>query len=163
VGARTCSSICSCSRSTIRRRIRARSTRTIPRTSRRRFAFASTSEKGYAQALIVGQEILFTTDSTDVNAGAYGTGGNTGHAYHFNLGTNSAGPTIVVGGGAGSVGERRREPLHRLASANATARHRRDERDERHERRLGAASEGHSHTMVANRMKRQSGFTMIES
>jgi hypothetical protein len=66
-------------------------------------AFGSTSEKGYAQALIVGNQVFITTDSTDVNATGYGTtGSSTGHMYSYNLNTNASGSTVVVYGGASS-------------------------------------------------------------
>ncbi len=66
-------------------------------------AFASTNEKGYSQALIVGGQVFFTTDSTDVNSTGYGTGGSTGHVYSMDLTTGATSPTIVVAGGAGSL------------------------------------------------------------
>lgn len=58
----------------------------------------------YSQVLVVGEELFVTTDSTDVNATAYGsTGANTGSLVRVNSSTNAT-TTVVVRGGAGSVG-----------------------------------------------------------
>lgn len=63
----------------------------------------TSGEKASSQAIVVGEELYFTTDAGDVNAGTYGTqGGSTGHAYKVNLTTNT-GSSVVITGGAGSL------------------------------------------------------------
>ena len=60
-------------------------------------------ERSYAQALIVGDQLLLTTDTADVNSAAYGTSGsNTGNVYRMTLGSTAA-TSVVVAGGASSV------------------------------------------------------------
>lgn len=57
----------------------------------------------YSQAQVIGDQIFLTTDSTDVNATTYGTGGNTGTLHRIDLqGANAA--TVAIMGGAASVG-----------------------------------------------------------
>src|SRR5205823_6562940 len=63
----------------------------------------STSEKGFSQALVVGNEVFITTDSTDVNSSAYGTTAGTGRYYKYNIGTSSTTTTVLATGGASSV------------------------------------------------------------
>lgn len=63
----------------------------------------SAGEKAFGQVLVVGQEVFVTTDTTDVNLATYGTGGNTGHAFAFDLTTSTASTAVVVRGGAASL------------------------------------------------------------
>lgn len=63
-------------------------------------------DKGFAQVVVIGNEIFVTTDSSNVNESTYGaTGTNTGKVYKATLGpTVTAYDTVVsVRGGAGSV------------------------------------------------------------
>ncbi len=63
----------------------------------------TSGEKASSQAIVVGEEIFFTTDGGDVNAGTYGTnGGSSGKAYRINIATG-AGSSTVITGGAGSL------------------------------------------------------------
>jgi len=48
----------------------------------------------------VGTQVFFTTDTADVNATGYGSGGATGKMYSYNLTTGSAGTTVAIAGGA---------------------------------------------------------------
>ncbi|HEY1557644.1 MAG TPA: hypothetical protein VGF94_22585 [Kofleriaceae bacterium] len=60
-------------------------------------------DNGYAQALIVGTQLLAVSDSSNVNLSTYGTGGNTGHVTTVSL-TGQGSPTTVVAlGGASSL------------------------------------------------------------
>lgn len=67
------------------------------------WTYTLTNEKGFGQALVIGNQIFFTTDTSDVNDAAFGTAGSqTGHAYKFDIGSSS--PTVaVIQGGAGSL------------------------------------------------------------
>jgi hypothetical protein len=69
------------------------------------FSGTTASDKSYAQALVVGNQLFVTSDSSDVNLSTYGTSANTGHLTTVNLATSAA--TVValsgVTGGAGSV------------------------------------------------------------
>ncbi|MGE0871663.1 MAG: hypothetical protein AB7P03_24100 [Kofleriaceae bacterium] len=70
------------------------------------FVFAlAAGEKSYSQALVVGGELFFTTDTADVNDAAYGTNGSaTGSSYRLSLATGAtAGTTVVIAGGAGGL------------------------------------------------------------
>lgn len=58
---------------------------------------------GYSQAQVIGDQIFLTTDTTDVNATTYGTGGSTGTLHRIDLSGGSA-TTAVIMGGAASVG-----------------------------------------------------------
>lgn len=62
-------------------------------------------EKAYEQALIVGNELFFTTDTTDVNDVLYGTAAaQTGHVYKVAIGGGAGSATIVaIQGGASSL------------------------------------------------------------
>lgn len=63
----------------------------------------TSGEKASSQAIVVGDEIYFTTDGGDINAGTYGTtAGSTGHAYKVDLATGQ-GSSVVIAGGAGSL------------------------------------------------------------
>ena len=63
----------------------------------------TSGEKASSQAIVVGEELFFTTDAGDVNAGTYGTtSGTTGNAYKVNL-TSGAGSSVTITGGAGSL------------------------------------------------------------
>lgn len=63
----------------------------------------TSGEKASSQAIVVGDEIYFTTDGGDVNAGTYGTTSTaTGHAYKVDINTNT-GSSVVITGGAGSL------------------------------------------------------------
>ena len=66
-------------------------------------AFGSTTEKGYAQALVVGTQVFFTTDTADVNVSGYGISGSSGKLYSVNLTTGASGSTVVVAGGASAL------------------------------------------------------------
>lgn len=56
-------------------------------------------EKASSQALIVGTELFFTTDTTDINSTGYGASAvNTGKAYGLDLTGNNAGVDTVVAG-----------------------------------------------------------------
>ena len=65
-----------------------------------------TGDKGFAQAVVAGNEVFITADSEDVNSLTYGsTVGDSGKVYKVGLsasGTATA-TTVVVAGGAGSV------------------------------------------------------------
>jgi hypothetical protein len=61
------------------------------------------TDRSYAQALVVGNEVFVTADSADVNGATYGTAGSTGKVYRYNLSTSTASTAIVISGGAGSV------------------------------------------------------------
>ena len=63
----------------------------------------TSGEKAYEQALIVGNELFFTTDTTDVNDVLYGTAGaQTGHVYKVAIGAGSA-TIVAIQGGASSL------------------------------------------------------------
>jgi len=85
-----------------------------------------TGEKGFAQALVVGNEVFFTTDTVDVNASGYGTSGTTGKLYKFDFdAANTAGTVIAVqppnlAGGANTLANSGAEVFS--ASANQTQR-----------------------------------------
>jgi len=61
---------------------------------------------GFAQPIVVGNEVFFVGDSTNINVFEYGTtGSTTGLAYRYDFGTNTAGSTpAAVSGGAASLG-----------------------------------------------------------
>ena len=55
------------------------------------------NEKGFAQAVIVGNEIFFTTDTGDVNATGYGTTGSpTGKLYRLDFDGAEVGTSVVL-------------------------------------------------------------------
>ncbi len=58
---------------------------------------------GYSQAQVIGDQIFLTTDTTDVNATSYGTGGDSGHLHRIDLAGGNA-TVIAIMGGAASVG-----------------------------------------------------------
>lgn len=59
----------------------------------------SGSEKSSAQALVVGTEIVFLTDTGNINSSSYGTGASTGAAHKINLsGANTGSDTLVIAG-----------------------------------------------------------------
>jgi hypothetical protein len=74
-----------------------------PATFVKKVALGSTNEKGYAQAVVVGNEVFVTTDSSDVNSSTYGTTGGTGHYYKYSIGTASTTTAVLATGGASSV------------------------------------------------------------
>jgi hypothetical protein len=55
----------------------------------------------YSQAQIIGDQIFLTTDTTDVNATTYGTGGDTGKLYRMDLSGGSSATVAIMGGAAG--------------------------------------------------------------
>lgn len=62
------------------------------------------NERGFAQALVLGNEVFITTDTGDVNAGDYGTTGSaTGRVYRLDLAGAPTGATVVVAGGANQI------------------------------------------------------------
>jgi hypothetical protein len=65
--------------------------------------FSSTTESSYSQVAIVGTTLFITTDSTDVNAGAYGATATTGHVYSYDV-VSGTQTVVVAAGGASSVG-----------------------------------------------------------
>ena len=67
-----------------------------------KYDLGSTAEKGYAQALVVGNQIFITTDTADVNSSTYGTGGSTGKLYTLDFDGNAS-TTVIVGGGSSVV------------------------------------------------------------
>jgi hypothetical protein len=62
-----------------------------------KYTLGSTAEKGYAQALVVGNQIFVTTDTADVNSSTYGTGGSTGKLYTLSFAGSGSSTTIVAG------------------------------------------------------------------
>ena len=61
------------------------------------------ASKGFSQALIVGNQLFVTTDTTDVNFSTFGTtSANTGSLMTVNL-ANSTSTTVVISGGASSL------------------------------------------------------------
>ena len=71
------------------------------------FTGAAASDKSYAQALVVGNQLFVTSDSSDVNLSTYGTSGaTTGHLTTVDI-TGASSTTVVamtpVANGAGSV------------------------------------------------------------
>jgi type IV pilus assembly protein PilY1 len=77
---------------------------TTPNANGLRFAYdLTTGQLGYSQAQVIGDQIFLTTDSSDVNATTYGTGGDTGMAHRIDLmGDNDT--VVAISGGAASVG-----------------------------------------------------------
>lgn len=78
----------------------------IAETSTAKLAFSQSlgsGERGFAQIVVVGTQLFATTDSTDINSSTYGTTGNTGHIVSYDL-TGGTTSTVVVRGGAGSIG-----------------------------------------------------------
>ena len=68
---------------------------------------AAANDKSYAQALVVGNQLFITSDSSDVNLSTYGTSGaTTGHLTTVDI-TGGTATTVVsmtpVANGAGSV------------------------------------------------------------
>ncbi|HEX5058711.1 MAG TPA: hypothetical protein VFV99_05085 [Kofleriaceae bacterium] len=63
----------------------------------------ATGDKGFAQALVVGNQLFITTDSTDVNSSSYGTTSNTGHLTAINLATGTATTAVVINSGGTSL------------------------------------------------------------
>jgi hypothetical protein len=78
----------------------------IAETATARLAVArdlGSGERGFAQVLVVGDELFATTDNTDVNSSTYGTSGaTTGHMLAYDVAGATA-TTVVVRGGAGSL------------------------------------------------------------
>ena len=64
-------------------------------------------EKGFGQAIVVGDQILISTDTSDVNDSSltgYGTGNtNTGHVYQVNVTNGKLLAMVATRGGAGSI------------------------------------------------------------
>ncbi|MBX3155457.1 MAG: hypothetical protein KF773_05630 [Deltaproteobacteria bacterium] len=63
-------------------------------------------DRGFSQALVVGNEIFVNTDSSDVNDNSdltgYGLGTSSGNTYKFDI-NGAASPGVVVAGGASSL------------------------------------------------------------
>src|SRR5213078_5422860 len=57
-------------------------------------------DKGFSQALVIGNQVFATADSTDANLAAYGSVSNTGHVLSVNLIGTPAVTTVVVNAGA---------------------------------------------------------------
>ncbi|HEY5922385.1 MAG TPA: hypothetical protein VIV11_11975 [Kofleriaceae bacterium] len=67
-----------------------------------KYALGSTDEKGYAQVLVVGNQIFVTTDTADVNSQTYGaTGASSGKLYTLSF--DGSGSSTVIVNGASSV------------------------------------------------------------
>lgn len=67
------------------------------------YSFAG-GERASAQALVVGTEIFFTTDTTDINATDYGSGtAATGKAYRLGLDGTATGSATTIVAGVGSL------------------------------------------------------------
>jgi len=64
-------------------------------------------EKGFGQAIVVGDQILITTDTSDVNDSSvtgYGTDNtSTGHVYQVNVTNGTVVAMLATRGGAGSI------------------------------------------------------------
>lgn len=63
----------------------------------------SPGDKGFSQALVVGNQLFVTADSTDVNLAAYGSVGNTGHVMSVNLVGTPSVATVAISAGASSL------------------------------------------------------------
>jgi hypothetical protein len=62
------------------------------------YALGTTAEKGFAQALVVGNQIFVTTDTADVNSATYGlAAGSTGKLYTLSF-NGTASSTVIVNG-----------------------------------------------------------------
>jgi hypothetical protein len=69
-----------------------------------KYPLGSTNEKGYAQALVVGDQIFVTTDTADVNSSTYGTGGtSTGKLYTLSFNGSATATTTIVAGASSAV------------------------------------------------------------
>ncbi len=60
-------------------------------------------ERGFAQPTVVGDQLFVTSDTTDVNAAAFGQSSDTGHLYRLDLSNGGNMSTVVINGGAGSI------------------------------------------------------------
>ena len=68
-----------------------------------KYNLGSTAEKGFAQALVVGNQIFVTTDTADVNASTYGTTGtSTGKLYTLSF-AGAATSTVIVNGASSAI------------------------------------------------------------
>jgi hypothetical protein len=68
-----------------------------------KYTLGSSSEKGYAQVLVVGNQIFVTTDSADVNSSTYGTSGtSTGKLYTLSF-SGAGSSTNLVNGASSAV------------------------------------------------------------
>ncbi len=77
---------------------------TTPNANGLKFSYDLTAGQiGYSQAQVIGDQIFLTTDSTDVNATTYGTGGSTGKLHRIDLAGGNA-TVVAIMGGAASVG-----------------------------------------------------------
>jgi hypothetical protein len=68
--------------------------------------FASSADGGFAQPIVVGNELFVVTDSTNINSYDYGTNASpTGKVYRLDVTATSPafGTTMVIAGGAGSL------------------------------------------------------------
>src|SRR5262249_7559222 len=63
----------------------------------------TSGDKGFSQALVVGNQVFVTADSTDVNLAAYGSVSNTGHVMAVNLVGTPSVTTVVISAGASSL------------------------------------------------------------
>jgi hypothetical protein len=59
-------------------------------------------DKAFAQAVIVGDQLFVTTDSTDVNSTTFG-GTASGKLYRMDLANGGTSSSVVISGGAGSI------------------------------------------------------------
>jgi hypothetical protein len=65
---------------------------------------AAASDKSYSQALVVGNQLFVTSDTSDVNLSTYGTTAtNTGHLTTVNLSTASTGTVVSLTGATGGA------------------------------------------------------------
>ena len=77
---------------------------TTPNANALKFVYnLGAGQLSYSQAQIIGDQIFLTTDSTDVNATSYGTGGDTGKLHRMDL-TGASATVVSIMGGAASVG-----------------------------------------------------------
>jgi type IV pilus assembly protein PilY1 len=63
----------------------------------------TSGDDGFSQALVVGNQVFVTTDSSDVNLSAYGTASSTGHVMAVNLTGTASTTTVAVSAGASSL------------------------------------------------------------
>ena len=61
------------------------------------------TNRAFSQAVVAGNELFVTTDSTDVNLGTYGTTPDTGKLWRVNLSGSVATSQVITSGGASSV------------------------------------------------------------
>jgi Tfp pilus tip-associated adhesin PilY1 len=59
-------------------------------------------EKGFAQAVVVGNQLFVTTDTTDINAATFGSAAS-GKLYRMDLATGGNTSSVTIAGGGGSI------------------------------------------------------------